>query len=158
MVGLVWYGRFGLVWYRRPARAGALKFKTCNKLFWNYSGCRTRTRTRTRTDDGNSDNKAISVQLSWGLTELGNYVFINGFYSCEIWLVKKITLEAWEHSSSRIGQIFMMEIWRVGDQWLLISLQWLTAVFSCLSHCKKETSGSGWQLVMFSNNKSILCR
>ena len=22
-------------------------------------------------DDGNSDNKAISVQLSWGLTELG---------------------------------------------------------------------------------------
>ena len=23
-------------------------------------------------DDGNSDNKAISVQLSWGLTELGN--------------------------------------------------------------------------------------
>ena len=25
-------------------------------------------------DDGNSDNKAISVQLSWGLTELGKNV------------------------------------------------------------------------------------
>ena len=31
----------------------------------------------TDADDGKSDNKAISVQLSWDLTELGNrYIFI----------------------------------------------------------------------------------
>ena len=28
-------------------------------------------RGRRQTDNGNSDNKAISVQLSWGLTKLG---------------------------------------------------------------------------------------
>ena len=30
-------------------------------------------------DDGNSDNKAISVQLSWGLTELGNILYFENF-------------------------------------------------------------------------------
>ena len=29
----------------------------------------------TDADDGNSDNKAISVQLGWDLTELGNIKF-----------------------------------------------------------------------------------
>ena len=31
-------------------------------------------------DDGNSDNKAISVHLSWGLTELGKNKFLNFYY------------------------------------------------------------------------------